>query len=486
MSEAEDVGTGGSAYAGRVPLATKLIYGVGSAAETIISVAFNAFNFFFYTNIMGVPGTLAGLAITIALFVDAITDPLIGTMSDRWRSRWGRRHPFMFCAPIPVMVCLFLIYTPPESFESFGLFLWLTTLTVIMRATMTLYHVPHLALGAELSADFTERTRVMGMNTLLGAVGGFGTAFIAYSYFFSATAEYPNGMLNADAYPTFAILASVCGGLVMVFSTVMTMGLIKRLPHAPTGLPRFSLMEFVRDARSAMKNRNYMLLLIGILLLSATLGVRDTIGLHMNTYFWELLPEQIRYFVVFGVIAPVIGYVIAAPLHNRFEKKPVLLAGLVALLIFATAPVLLRIFGWFPANDSPALLPALIGFYMVTATFGVLLLISAMSALADIADEHELNTHRRQEGIFYAARSFFAKASSGFGHLVAGIAIDIIDFPVGATPGTVDPDTILHLGLIDGPIAVIPGMVAVFFYAKYSLSRARLAEIQGQLAERHE
>ena len=147
---------------------------------------------------------------------------------------------------------------------------------------------------------------------------------------------------------------------------------------------------------------------------------------------------------------------------------------------------MLRIAGYFPENDSDLLIPFLMVFYLLTLTFGVILLISAMSALADIADEHELHTHRRQEGIFYAARSFFAKASSGLGHLLAGIAIDIIDFPVGAEPGTVDPEIIFRLGLIDGPIAVVPGVIAVFFYLRYNLTRRRHTEIQAQLKARRD
>lgn len=474
-----------SAYPDRVPFRVKAIWGVGSAAEAIIGVAFNAFNFFFYTNLMGVPGTLAGLAITIALVFDAVTDPLVGTLSDRWRSRLGRRHPFMFMAPLPVMACLFLIYSPPEGWSSFGLFLWLTALTVLMRGSMTLFHVPHLAMGAELSADFTERSRVMSLNTLLGAIGGFGTAYVAYSYVFAATAEYENGLLNAGAYPSFAIYASLIGGVVMLLSTVLTLNLIPRLPSVPDTLPRISPRQFIDDVISAMSNRNYLMLLIGYVLLSATLGTRDTIGLHMNTYYWELLPEQIRYFTIVGLFAPIIGFLVTAPLHDRFEKKPVLITCLVLLLLFATLPVLLRMSGFFPGNDSGALLPWLLAFYVVTVTFGVILLISAMSALADIADEHELNTHRRQEGIFYSARSFFAKASSGLGHLLAGIAIDVIAFPVGAEPGTVDPKTVFNLGLIDGPLAVIPGVIAVAFYLQYNLTRSRHAEIQAALSVRY-
>jgi glycoside/pentoside/hexuronide:cation symporter, GPH family len=473
-----------SAFPGAVPRPLKFFYAVGAASEAIIGVAFNAFNFFFYTNIMGLPGTLAGLAITIALIFDAITDPLVGAISDRWRSKLGRRHPFMFAAPIPVMLCLFFIYSPPESFSSTGLFLWLTILTVIMRSSMTLFHVPHLALGAELSADFTERTRVMSINTLLGAFGGFGTAFIAYSFFFSATPEYPNGMLNSSAYPVFAVFASLFGGAIMLFSALFTMRVIPRLPQPHAELPRFTLKTFFIDARSAMSNRNYLMLLIGYLLLSATLGTRDTIGLHMNTYYWELVPEQIRYFTLMGLVAPIIGFFATAPLHDKFEKKPVLIVCLVCLLLFAISPVMLRIFGFMPDNHSDLLLPVLMGLYLTTISFGVILLISAMSALADIADEHELNTHRRQEGIFYAARSFFAKASSGLGHLLAGIAIDVIDFPVGAKPGTIDADTIFNLGLVDGPIAVVPGAIAVIFYLKYNLTRKRHEEIQKTLAER--
>ena len=121
--DADSAARGISAYPGRVPGSVKLLYAAGTTAEVVISVAFNFFNFFFYTNIMGVSGTQAGLAITIALVFDAVSDPFVGAVSDRWRSRLGRRHPFMFAAPLPVMICLFLIYSPPESLDTFDLFL---------------------------------------------------------------------------------------------------------------------------------------------------------------------------------------------------------------------------------------------------------------------------------------------------------------------------------------------------------------------------
>jgi len=226
----------------------------------------------------------------------------------------------MFAAPLPVMICLFFIYSPPELLGDSGLFLWLTVLTVLMRTSITLFHVPHLALGAELSADFTERTRVMSLNTLLGGLGGYGTYIIALTFFFNKTPEFDNGLLNAAAYPGLAISAALLGGTVMLASTVLTLKVVPLLPPMPDSVERFSLSSFLLDLKSALTNRNYLMLLIGYLLLSATLGTRDTIGLHMNTYYWELVPSQIRYFALAGLAATLFGYAVTAPLHNRLAK----------------------------------------------------------------------------------------------------------------------------------------------------------------------
>lgn len=436
----EDTRPASSTYAGSVPIWTKLIYSFGGTSETIINLAFNSFNFFFYTNVMGLSATLAGLAITIALVCDAITDPLIGSWSDRFRSRFGRRHLFMFAAPLPVMASLFFIYSPPALGEV-GLFLWLTLFTVTLRSTMTLFHIPHLALGAELSADFTERTRIMSMNTLFGFIGSFGTAFIGYTYFFTPTAEFENGLLFSGHYPVFATAAALVGGAIMLLSTLFTQNVISRLPQPDPSLAKTSASELFRDIMLALRNRNYLVLMLGLMLLSITVGTRETLALHANTYYWELVPAEIRFFALAALPAPIIGFLIAAPLHERFEKLNTGIAFIVLFSFFAAVPVILRMAGLFPDNDSTWLLPLLLIF----------------------------NT---------------GKATSGLGHLVAGIAIDVIGFPVGAEPGSVDQDKIFQLGLIEGPLSVIPALCAIIFYMRFNLTRARHGEIQVLLAER--
>lgn len=467
-----------------VAMRTKLAFGIGATAEAAINVGFNAFNFFFYNQILGLSGTLAGLAVTIALICDAITDPLIGVLSDRLRSRLGRRHPFMFAAPIPVAICFYSIYTPPEALQGLSLFLWFTTFTILLRSFLTLFAVPHLAMGAELSKDYHQRSVVMSYNNFFGWIGGAGTHILGLTVFFVATPEFTYGLLNKQAYPHFGIFVALAALILIFASAWFTRDQIAKL-HQPTDDQRgFQFRQIFNEMLSALKNRNYLSLLLGLFFLSAMLGTRETLGNHVSTYFWELRSEQIVWYNLASLFGYASAFVLTARYHVKFDKKPTILGSLIVMCAFSALPILLRILGFFPENHSVILMPLLVFISIFGYHGGAVLNISVMSALADIADEHELHTNRRQEGVFYAARTFFAKAISGMGHLIAGIFIDVIEFPTGASPGTVDPDKVFWLGMMDGPIAVIPGFIAIAFYAGYRINKQRHTEIQEQLAAR--
>ena len=94
---------------------TKLSYGVGQLSDGIKQASFSTFLFFYYNQVLGLPGSLAGLAALLALMVDAITDPMVGQLSDRFHSRWGRRHPFMFAGAIPFGLAIVALFSPPDG-----------------------------------------------------------------------------------------------------------------------------------------------------------------------------------------------------------------------------------------------------------------------------------------------------------------------------------------------------------------------------------
>jgi|TARA_Y100000310_G_scaffold42409_1_gene39708 Na+/melibiose symporter-like transporter len=467
-----------------VAMRTKLAFGVGATAEAAVNVGFNAFNFFFYNQILGLSGTLAGLAVTIALICDAITDPLIGVLSDRLKSKLGRRHPFMFAAPLPVAYCFYSIYTPPDVLQGFWLFVWFTIFTVLLRSFLTLFAVPHLAMGAELSKDYNQRSIVMSYNNFFGWIGGAGTHILGLTVFFAATPEFSYGLLDKEAYPRFGIFVALVTIILILASAWFTRDQIPRLSQPPDDQAGFRFSEIFSEMLGALKNRNYLSLMLGLFFLSAMLGTRETLGNHVSTFFWEITSEQIVWYNLASLIGYVSAFVLTARYHVMFDKRPTILGSLIVMCIFSALPILLRILGLFPENHSVMLMPLLVFLAIFGYHGGAVLNISVMSALADIADEHELTTSRRQEGVFYAARTFFAKAISGMGHLIAGIFIDVIEFPTGAAPGTVDESKVFWLGMMDGPLAVIPGFVAAAFYAGYRINKKRHAEIQEELAAR--
>ena len=114
-------------------LRTKLSYGVGQLSDGVKQAAFSTFLFFYYNQVLGLSGSLAGAAALLALLVDAITDPMVGQLSDRFRSRWGRRHPFMLAGALPFGLAMVALFSPPEGLDQSQLFAWMLIGAITVR-----------------------------------------------------------------------------------------------------------------------------------------------------------------------------------------------------------------------------------------------------------------------------------------------------------------------------------------------------------------
>lgn len=459
---------------------TKLAYAVGAAAESGIGMAFNAFNFLFYTTVLGLSGTLAGLAVTIALVFDAVSDPLVGSISDRWRSPLGRRHPFLYAAPIPMALAFVAIYSPPAGLSEPGLFVWFTTFTILLRTAQTLYQVPHLALGAEITTGYHERSVLMSWNTAFTMIGTFGVYYLAWTWF--GTLE--TGTADPWGYQAMAIAIGLFAIAAVFASAWFTRDQIPRLSQPAEDATGFGLGSLFGEMRDCLRIRNFRVLVYGIFFLSATLGLHETLSSHINLFFWELSPDEIRFMVMGAPPGLLLATVLTPRFHALFGKRNGLIAGILGMTGAVAIPVALRLLGVFPENDSPLLFPILVALKGVSYCMSAVMLISIASTLADVTDEHELETGRRQEGIFFAARAFFGKLMSGLGHLLAGIGIDLIAFPTNAKPGTLDPEIVFDFGLLAGPLTVLPAIASIFFYLRYDIDESRHAEIRGAIAAR--
>ena len=473
-------------------------FGIGAAGEAVYLGLFNTFITIFYNQVIGLSNTLIGTAIMLALVVDAITDPLIGIISDKWKSKLGRRHPFLFAAPIPLALAIYAIFNPPESilneadnFTNYALFAWLAICTVFSRAFLTLYSIPHLALGGEMSKNHNERSRLFSANAGFSYVTGALFGFLAWGVFFDAEhiravdgVAVP-GHLNEASYAPLILLAC---SLVLVAIWTSAAGTYKHVPTLsapPQQQQALSLKGFFKEILATLKCRNYVMLIAGYFFFMIASGIYDTLSVFMNTYFWGLVPGQMRWFGLVSAPCALFGALISPVLMRKFDRKPVVIFSLICMAITAQLVVDLRLLGLMPDNHSPALLPLLLcnsGVFAFVIGLGA---VAMMSMIGDVVDENELDTGLRQEGLFYSARAFFAKASFSFGHFVAGVGLDLfVRFPSLAVPGSVDADVLFRMGMLAGPIMGIAAFIAIFFYGKYHLTHSMHSKIVDDIEER--
>ena len=167
----------------------KINYSIGSIPNGIKTDTFTFFLLFFYSNIIGLNPGLAGTAIFIALCVDAVTDPLMGTISDRTNTSLGRRHPFMFISFIPMSLGYILLFAPRQDWDMSqnDLFVWMTIFTIITRIGMTLFDIPHRAFGGEVTKNYEDRTLLMSWREMVAWIAGLSNAFLGYGVFFAST-----------------------------------------------------------------------------------------------------------------------------------------------------------------------------------------------------------------------------------------------------------------------------------------------------------
>src|SRR5262245_51139192 len=178
----------------RLPRGVRLAYGFGLSAEGIKSNAFNYFLLFYYQQIVGLDAVLCGLSLALSVVVDALFDPLVGSWSDGWKSKLGRRHPFMFAAILPLSLCFIAVFAPPKTGNQALLFGWLTFFSIATRLAMSMFTIPHQSLVAEFASDYDERTRLQTLRMVFAYAFGLFNAVLGYTVFLKDTPEYAQGV----------------------------------------------------------------------------------------------------------------------------------------------------------------------------------------------------------------------------------------------------------------------------------------------------
>jgi Na+/melibiose symporter-like transporter len=451
-------------------LATNIFYGIGSVAFGVHQATLASALLLFFNQVVGLPAAWVGAAMMVTLIFDAICDPLIGEWSDHTRSRWGRRHPFMYASAVPAAVAFYFLFDPPLGWSQDHLLIYLGAMLVIVRVLLSFYEIPSSALGPELTLDYDQRTSLMGSRFFFGTLGGAAISILALQVFLRKDATHPLGLLNRVGYQQTALVASIVIFLSIMISCVGTQRFIATIVHEPR--VRGSWREKLGELRATLTNRSFLALAVAGIFGAVSTGLRQGLDFYMSAYFWEFTPAQMSYLVAGGLIAAFVGVALAPAISRRWGKKPAMIGVLFASLIGGTAPVVMRLLNLLPLNGTKELFAIVFGFGFISTVLGLSGLIIATSMMADVVEDAAVTTGQRSEGLLFAANGLIAKCIVGVGTFFSGLVLAWVGFPQHATPGQVDPAILYHLAIVFVPIAVTFSAIAITVLMFYDIDRS--------------
>ncbi len=464
-----------------LPSGLRLAYASGSLLDCIVTQGLNIFLLFYLTAVCGLPGGLAGAAISVGLVVDAVVDPLIGSVSDAWRSRLGRRLPFMLVGAPASALLFVLIFSLPAGWSTSALLAWVAAISILLRVAVSLFILPHQAVGAEVSDDGVERSMIVALRVGIGMVGILIALALGFGFFFSG----PTGLSRRESYTPFAATLAVIG-FAGACASCWAVAATRDRQHVARGQGGPSLADLWEGLLEVMGNRSFRVLFIGAVTFFVAMGTNLSLGLHANTWFWHLSTGQTK-IATLGIFAGlVLGAPLAAPMLSHMEKRTVLLIGLVGMAVAQGGPATLRLCGLLDAQGD-----ALLAVLAAVMLLGNLLLSAAFiafgSMMADAADEHELLFNARREGLYFAGWAFANKAAVGAGTLIAGLVLQAISFPptaVANTAASLPASTTAWLGICFGPGCALLTLVSAGVTLLYRIDRKTHSGILRALAIR--
>ena len=448
------------------------MFAAGQIPEGIQQTSFSFFVLFFYNQVLGLSGVLASTAIVVALLVDAVSDPIIGSVSDRYRHKWGRRHPFMYAGAAPFAICFYLLLAPPAGLSELQIFAWLVVFSVLTRTTQSIYSIPHTSLTAELSNDYQERTQLSSLRQLFQNVGSLMVFLLGLQIYFGSTPEFPNGQLNPDAYPKFAAVFAAFIFLGVLLTAGGTHSHIPHLPQAPEDGKKTNFKQVLSEAKRAFGFSSFRTVVLTAVLFGMTMGMVSALSIYLGTLYFQFSVQLIGWSFPASTVGAFLGAALATPLGRVFqEKKTLLVCGLLWYAFWNTMPIILSLLGLFPKPGNPVL------FYLVMTSNAIcamgigMLMVMLSSMIADITDQHEEKFGSRSEGIYFAASSFATKAISGFGVVISGAVVDLAGIQRNATIETIAPESLRTLAMAMGPGVLLLIGITAFVASFYNLTK---------------
>ncbi|MGM0413753.1 MAG: MFS transporter [Bacillota bacterium] len=465
-----------------IALINKFGYGAGNLGAGIILQVINTYIIFYATAVLNIPGTMVGIAVSLSIIWDAITDPIMGYISDKTNLKYfGRRHLYLIIGTFFAGFFNFYLWTINPEHSLIIKYSWFFVNIILVKTFLTVFGTPYVALGAELSNDYNERTLIQSIRTVFFVFGIFSATALGLYLFFKPTEEYHLGQLNPGAYANMGIASSI---IMIISGIIVFIATYKYLPYLykftddkKTGPfnPVNELKQLIIDFKTALNNYDFRAIVLGYLFTNLTVALFTAVGLHVFTYTFAMNNTEIAIIIGTQFLVSIISQPFWVAVSAKVDKRPTILIGLGFSLIAAFIFLFSVLNRFYIAEHHLFLLPFA---FMAGFGNGSLFTLPA-SMVADVIDVEELNTGVRLEGIYYGCLTFSYKTSQSIAILFLGILLDIIGFDPGLAEQT--DFTLVFIGLILAIGGIITIGFAFKFYNNYRLTHSIVENVQEKL-----
>lgn len=444
-----------SAAPSRVPIALLIAYSAPMVPINFSLVLFMSYISNYAIDVLLVPPIAMGLIFGAGRLWDAATDPIAGIWSDRTQHRLGRRRPWLLASAIPTALFGWMAWAAPVSLGPTGLIVWMTVAVFGFNTAITFFLTPHQALGAELTLDHHQVSRIFAFRQAAGYLGMIGCLVFAMEYLMTS----PQPRVDAS------LLALAAGATIIVLVVASVVFL-----REPAGNRRRSGAPFTHVIGDVWRNRHARLLLVMIFIEHTGAGASMVLSPFTFKYVLQA-PEAIGDVFSYYVGASLLSLVVWLPLSRRIGKKRTWLIGLIGgmvgyMMVFMVSAGAIT---WMKAA------------VVLTGSCSACATMLGSSILADVIDADELETGERKEGAYYSAYTFLYKASSGVMATITGFALGLIGF----VPGQVQPEAVqLVIRSLHGIVPFGTMLVGAIILTRFTLDETLHAEIRAKLDAR--
>jgi glycoside/pentoside/hexuronide:cation symporter, GPH family len=449
----------------RVPFGSIFAWAIGSVGANYAIMSINALALPIYNIALGVDPVKLGWAMSLPRVVDAFFDPWLGWVSDNTRSRWGRRKPYIVAGAFPLALLTVLLWIPPARLGPSGLFWYFLAISIVYYLAYSLCAVPQGALGYELSADYHERTRIMGWSSIFGLLGGLGMPWL-----------YKLTLLPSFGGNEVLGVRWVGGMLaIVIFCTSIAPGIFCRERYAHSAGPPIGLIESMVQT---LRNRPFRILVMATSLMVVITSMVGPCLYYVNIF--EICggkrhaAQVIAWSGTVQTLAAFAGVPFNTWLSRRLGKR---VAGLICIAVTTIG------YGLYAVTLTPRYpyLQLISAFVVGWGIQGIWIMCGSMTA--DVCDHDELNTGHRREAFYGAALGISIKAGLAIAAILSGYLVHIAGY---RDLNVIDPAVMVRMRHIFVWSQVIGLSVcwAIFFF--YPLSRERLAVIRAELDARRQ